>query len=71
MTAGTVEIIERGMQCLVQGLGDIEAEKFIAAVKRERFDYTEWQRDFFDGMSAEDFNSCAAEYDIKHPFTKN
>ena len=67
MIAGTVELIERGMQCLVQGLGDIEAEKFISAVKREKFDYTEWQRSYFDGMTPDDFNSAAAEYDIKHP----
>ncbi|MBQ4431264.1 MAG: hypothetical protein II877_07145 [Synergistaceae bacterium] len=69
MIAGTVELIERGMQCFVQGLGDIEAEQFIAAVKRERFDYTEWQRNYFDGMNPDDFNSSAAEYDINHPLT--
>lgn len=68
MTAGTVELIERGMQCLVQELGDIEAEKFISAVKREKFDYTEWQRSYFDSMNEEDFNSAAVDYDIKHPF---
>ncbi|MBQ6417546.1 MAG: hypothetical protein IJJ91_02625 [Synergistaceae bacterium] len=69
MIAGTVELIERGMQCLVEGLGEIEAEQFVAAINREKFDYTEWQRDFFDGMSAEEFNSEAVNYELENPFS--
>ncbi len=68
MIAGTVELIERGMQCLVESLGEIEAEQFIAAINREKFDYTEWQRDFFDGMSADEFNSEAVNYELENPF---
>ncbi len=68
MIAGTVELIERGMQCLVESLGEIETEQFIAAINREKFDYTEWQRDFFDGMSADEFNSEAVNYELENPF---
>ena len=68
MIAGTAELIGRGMKCLVDGLGNVEAEQFIAAVNRERFDYTEWQRNFFDDMSAEEFNSEAVNYELKNPF---
>ena len=68
MIAGTVELIERGMQCLIESLGEIEAEQFIAAINREKFDYTEWQRDFFDGMSADEFNSEAVNYELENPF---
>lgn len=68
MIAGTVELIERGMQCLVENLGEIETEQFIAAINREKFDYTEWQRDFFDGMSADEFNSEAVNYELENPF---
>lgn len=68
MIAGTVELIERGMQCLVESLGDIEAEQFVAAINREKFDYTEWQRNFFDDMKAEEFNSEAVDYELRNPF---
>ena len=44
----TEEIIIKGMTCLVQNLGVIEAEQFISTIKREGFDYTKWQRDFYD-----------------------
>ena len=36
----TVELLSRGMKCLVQNMGVVDAEYFIAAVQRERFDYT-------------------------------
>ena len=69
MITGTLELIERGMKCLSEGLGDVEAEQFIAALKREKFNYTEWQRDYFSSMSAEEFNSAAVSYENENPFT--
>lgn len=38
------EIRQLGMQALVQALGVVEAERFVASVSRDRFDYTEWRR---------------------------
>ena len=38
------EIRIAGMQALIGALGLIEAERFLMAVSRERFDYTEWRR---------------------------
>jgi len=32
-----------GMSALIDVLGLVEAERFIAAVSRDRFDYTEWR----------------------------
>jgi len=32
------------MQALIQALGLVEAERFMAAVSRDRFDYTKWRR---------------------------
>ena len=63
------KLIERGMKCLSEGLGDVEAEQFIAVLKREKFNYTEWQRDYFSSMSAEEFNSAAVSYENENPFT--
>lgn len=32
-----------GMRALIQNLGTVEAERFIALLNREHFDYTEWR----------------------------
>ncbi len=43
----TVELMSRGMECLVKAMGIVEAESFIAAIQRERFDYTKWHQEYF------------------------
>lgn len=45
--ASTIELMSRGMDCLVRNMGIIEAESFIAAIQRERFDYTKWHQQYF------------------------
>jgi hypothetical protein len=62
------EIMDKGFKCLLENLGVIETEKFIALINRERFDYTEWRRDLFDDMTPEEFNAAAVEYAKSHPF---
>jgi hypothetical protein len=62
------EIMDKGFKCLLENLGVIETEKFIALINRERFDYTEWRRDLFDDMTPEEFNAAAVEYAKAHPF---
>jgi len=49
------------MNLLVEGLGEIEAERFIYLVKRERFDYTEWQRDLWKDKTVDEIFALAAE----------
>ena len=63
-----VEIMDKGMACLMRELGTIEAEVFIVNIKKERFDYTKWRQDQFEDMSLEELNRAAAEYAQKHPF---
>ena len=58
----TIELLSRGMECLIQALGVVEAEYFIAAVQKERFDYTKWQREYFDKMDLRTFVGDAATY---------
>ena len=48
MSPSTAEIMSRGMNCLMEHLGVVEAERFVATVIREKFDYTRWQREYFD-----------------------
>jgi hypothetical protein len=38
------EIKSKGLQILTKHLGNIEAEKFIALIQREPFDYTKWRQ---------------------------
>ena len=38
------EIRTTGMQALIGALGRVEAERFIAALSRDKFDYTQWRR---------------------------
>ena len=57
-----MELLSRGMECLVESMGVVEAEYFIAAVRRERFDYTKWQREYFDKMDLRTFVNNAKTY---------
>ncbi|NOZ48423.1 MAG: hypothetical protein GXP37_00045 [Chloroflexi bacterium] len=38
------EIKIKGFRVLTQALGDVEAERFIALIQREPFDYTKWRQ---------------------------
>ena len=49
------------MNLLVKGLGEVEAERFIYLVKRERFDYTEWQRNLWSDKNIDEVFEIAAE----------
>jgi hypothetical protein len=44
-----MEIKTTGFRALVAALGDVQAEKFIALIQREPFDYTRWQRTLWPG----------------------
>jgi hypothetical protein len=58
----TATILNEGMACLVEKLGVIETEIFIAQIIRESFDYTEWQREHYANFSVAELNKQAVEY---------
>ena len=64
----TVEVLDKGMNCLLQNLGTIETERFIAALIRERFDYTEWRKGYFGDTTVSEMNRAAVAYARNHPF---
>ena len=66
--ANTAEIMEKGMACLLENLGEIETERFISVIIRERFDYTKWRKTYFGDMSVTELNSDATAYAQEHPF---
>ena len=53
------EIRMKGMQALISALGLIEAERFLAAVSRDKFDYTEWRRIGLPDMTVEKIAAAA------------
>ena len=63
------EIMNRGMACLLEKLGAVETEQFIAAIIREKFDYTKWQQQRFDNISSDEFQKAAVTYAKENPFT--
>ncbi|MEZ3468386.1 MAG: hypothetical protein K1W40_08060 [Schaedlerella sp.] len=51
-----------GMRLLIENMGKVDAERFISLVIREPFDYTEWQKDLFQGMSLDELGDRAMEF---------
>lgn len=71
MNISTTEIMNRGMKCLTEQMGIIDAEIFISQIIREKFDYTKWQRDYFDAKTPEEISNEARQFEELHPFTGN
>jgi len=59
------EIKSKGLQILVKHLGDIEAEKFIALIQREPFDYTKWRQGLDEDLSIEEISQKAMALRMK------
>jgi len=60
--AVTSAMMSAGMKCLVEKLGIVEAEMFIAVIRENSFDYTEWRREhIWQGMSLDEIFQLAAE----------
>ena len=53
------EIKTKGIHLLTQYLGDVEAERFIALIQREPFDYTKWHQELEEELSIEEISRKA------------
>lgn len=62
-----VELMDTGFACLVEKLGIVDAERFVAMIKRDSFDYTLWRREYFDDMTLKQVSEEAAAYAKSHP----
>ena len=59
-----------GMRLLIEGLGTVNAERFIHCVKTDSFDYTEWQKDLWKGKTIEEIHRDAgASYEARYGST--
>ena len=65
MTTDT-EIKSKGLQLLATHLGDVEAERFVALIQREPFDYTKWRQDMDEELSLEEISRKAMAHRNKN-----
>ena len=49
-------------------MGIVEAEHFISAIIREKFDYTKWQREYFDSKTPAEISAEASCFEAEEPF---
>lgn len=55
------EIKVKGLQVLTKSIGIVEAERFVALIQQEPFDYTKWREDLFEDLTIEEISKNAME----------
>ncbi len=55
-------IIKEGFQALKEKLGQVDFERFIVLINREKFDYTKWRKDLFEDMPLEELAQKADKF---------
>ncbi|MDR0694216.1 MAG: hypothetical protein LBF81_02820 [Prevotellaceae bacterium] len=56
-------LLDKGMKCLTNELGLLEAEQFIYTLLSQPFDYTEWRKHhLLEGMSIAELSAAADKY---------
>ncbi|KPA13839.1 hypothetical protein MHK_005953 [Candidatus Magnetomorum sp. HK-1] len=55
------EIKVKGLQILTNYIGIVEAERFVALIQQEPFDYTKWRDDLFEDLTIEEISKKAME----------
>jgi len=56
------EIKVDGTKALLDALGELQAERFIALIRREPFDYTQWQKDMWPERTIKEISEAAMKY---------
>ena len=56
------ELRLRGSEILLDQFGLVEAERFIALIQREPFDYSLWSQTLFKGQSVKEIVGDAKKY---------
>ena len=56
------ELKIKGLNTLTNVLGEVDAERFIALILREPFDYTKWQIHLLEDKSVEDISNAAMQH---------
>jgi hypothetical protein len=56
------EIRQEGMRALIRSLGSVEAERFVASISKDRFNYTEWRRTALPELDLAELSRRAAAF---------
>ncbi len=59
MMMTNTEIKVKGFQILTKSLGLVEAERFVALIQQEPFDYTSWRDGLFEDLIIEEISKKA------------
>lgn len=59
------EIRVKGMQALIGALGLVDAERFMAANSRDRFNYTEWRSHGLPDTNLQDLAAAANQVSLQ------
>jgi hypothetical protein len=61
-------LLDKGIKCLTEGLGILEAEQFIYVLKSQPFNYTEWRKkNLCAGMTLDEISDAADAYCRENP----
>ena len=63
-----IALADKCMRILCEHVGAIDTERFIHFITSNRFDYTEWQRDYYDSIPDEVLSEKIDEFCKTHPF---
>jgi hypothetical protein len=55
-------LLNKGYEYLTEKFGLVDAERFIALIISEPFDYTEWRKTLFDGLSVSELSQKAMQH---------
>ena len=61
-------ILSRCVEILCKNVGIVEAETFIFLIRSEDFDYTKWQREYYDSKTPEQIKAELDEFSTNNPF---
>ncbi|MFH1006375.1 MAG: hypothetical protein V1800_02575 [Candidatus Latescibacterota bacterium] len=53
------ELRLQGITVLAKALGSVEAERYVALIQREPFDYTKWRQDKWNDLSIDEISERA------------
>lgn len=48
------QVKHEGFQLLFKHMDIVDAERFIALINRDRFDYTKWRKNLFENMTVDE-----------------
>ncbi len=60
------KVRQEGMRALIRSLGSVEAERFVASISKDRFNYTEWRRTALPETDVVELSRRAVAFSTQH-----